>query len=180
MVMNGWLVIYYRFRILIVLMFTFDRIERKTDMSLADDIFTLLNYNRSTGKIGPGLLAEKPMAEIRGALHCLLAKKHKLSLSHVNDALNHAWDLSASLVKPTCDVLKVFECLKSLGVKIAICTSDSRNNTLVSLKCLGVEHLVDLMVCGDDAFNVAKPAPDNLKYICRQFGTTPGNTIVLG
>lgn len=58
-------------------------------------------------------------------------------------------------------------------IQIAICTADSRTGTMRTLQALGVEHLVDLVVCGDDQGSQPKPQPDNALYICRQLGVEP-------
>ena len=40
--------------------------------------------------------------------------------------------------------------LKERGIKIAICTSDSREGTIEFLERMGLESMVDVIVCGDD------------------------------
>ena len=40
--------------------------------------------------------------------------------------------------------------LKERGIKIAICTSDSREGTIEFLERMGLESMVDIIVCGDD------------------------------
>ena len=40
--------------------------------------------------------------------------------------------------------------LKERGIKIAICTSDSREGTIEFLERMGLQSMVDIIVCGDD------------------------------
>ena len=40
--------------------------------------------------------------------------------------------------------------LKERDIKIAICTSDSREGTIEFLERMGLESMVDIIVCGDD------------------------------
>jgi len=157
-----------------------ERIEGNLSMKVRNDVYSLLNYDPESQKVGPGLLAEKPMSEIKSALTELLKRKCLVESFEVDDCLNSVWHLSAPVVKPTCNVFNVFKSLKEIGKKIVVCTSDSRTNTDISLKALGVEGMIELSVCGDDPFNTAKPAPDNIFYICKQLGIEPENTVVIG
>ena len=40
--------------------------------------------------------------------------------------------------------------LKERDIKIAICTSDSREGTVEFLERMGLQSMVDIIVCGDD------------------------------
>jgi len=157
-----------------------ERIEANLSMKIRDDVYSLLNYDPECRKVGPGLLAEKPMSEIKSALKDMLVRKCLLEPIEVDDRLDSAWHLSAPVVKPTCNVFDVFKSLREIGKNIVVCTSDSRTNTDISLKSLGVEGMIELSVCGDDSFNTAKPAPDNIFHICKHLGIDPKNTIVIG
>mmetsp|Transcript_3698 Transcript_3698/g.3217 ORF Transcript_3698/g.3217 Transcript_3698/m.3217 type:complete len:299 (-) Transcript_3698:320-1216(-) len=70
--------------------------------------------------------------------------------------------------------------LRARGIKIAVCTSDARVPTEANLASLGIVALVDEIVCGDDASNVPKPAPDNILNICKKLGVLPIQTIMIG
>ena len=54
---------------------------------------------------------------------------------------------SLSLISTS--LLQLFR-LKERGIKIAICTSDSREGTIEFLERMGLESMVDVIVCGDD------------------------------
>jgi len=83
------------------------------------------------------------------------------------------------LVRPAGDVVGLFNCLRSAGARIAIVTTDERAGTLETLDLLGVSHLVDCAVCGDDGIP-GKPAPDMLLVACKRLGVQPANTAVVG
>ena len=54
-----------------------------------------------------------------------------------------------------------------------------RASTMSTLKALGVERMVDLVVCGDDNGSKPKPDPDNALFICRQLGVHPAQAMVI-
>lgn len=56
---------------------------------------------------------------------------------------------------------------KDNRIKIAICTSDSREGTFEFLEREDLSNLVDMVVCGDDPHGKPKPNPHNAHYICR-------------
>ena len=85
----------------------------------------------------------------------------------------------AELVRPTGDLPAILGRLRSAGVRLAIVTADHRIETEEQLKILGITHLVDSLVCGDDDVP-AKPAPDMLLTACRQLGIKPARTMVVG
>jgi phosphoglycolate phosphatase-like HAD superfamily hydrolase len=85
----------------------------------------------------------------------------------------------ARLVRPAGDVVGLFNRLRIAGARIAIATTDERASTLETLDLLGVSHLVDCAVCGDDGI-AGKPAPDMLLVACSQLGMQPANTAVVG
>ena len=47
--------------------------------------------------------------------------------------------------------------LKDQNIKIAICTSDSREGTVEFLEKLGLDDMVDMVVCGDDKVTKLSP-----------------------
>ena len=67
----------------------------------------------------------------------------------------------------------------SPDIKIAICTSDSREGTEEFLTKLGLESMVDLVLCGDDKDSISKPNPHNALFICEQLGVSPSKTIMV-
>ena len=67
----------------------------------------------------------------------------------------------------------------SPDIKIAICTSDSREGTEEFLTKLGLESMVDLVLCGDDKDSISKPNPHNALFICEQLGVCPSKTIMV-
>lgn len=78
------------------------------------------------------------------------------------------------------DPASLFKILKRFGIKVAICTADSRVATEQFVKIEGLEQYVDMIVCGDDEENVPKPAATNALRICEALGVEPTQAVVIG
>ncbi|VDK37601.1 unnamed protein product [Gongylonema pulchrum] len=87
---------------------------------------------------------------------------------------------NAQCIKEIYDLRSLFRQLQENGIKIAICTSDSRKGTLTALQKLCLEKHVDMVVCGDDAGAMPKPHPHNALSICRTLDVDPQDTLVVG
>ena len=85
----------------------------------------------------------------------------------------------ADLVQPAGDVVGLFTQLRDAGVQVAVVTTDSRADTEESLRLLGVEYLVDQLVCGDDGLP-SKPAPDMLLAASEGLGQDLARCAVVG
>lgn len=87
---------------------------------------------------------------------------------------------SGRIVSLDKDAQMLFRVLKENGVKIAINTSETRENAVGDVKALGLISYVDMMVCGDDPMSRYKPDPHNVHLICEEMGTTPDKAVVVG
>ena len=65
-------------------------------------------------------------------------------------------------------------------MKIAICTSDSREGTEEFLYRLSLDSFVDFVLCGDDENSISKPNPHNALFICDKLGVAPAHSIMVG
>jgi HAD superfamily hydrolase (TIGR01509 family) len=85
----------------------------------------------------------------------------------------------ADLVQPVGDVAGLVGKLRAAGIRVAVITTDHRAETQKTLRLLGIEHLVDHVVCGDDGL-ASKPAPDMLLAAFRRLGANPARAAVVG
>lgn len=85
----------------------------------------------------------------------------------------------ASLVQPAGDVAGLLARLRAAGVRVAVVTTDLRAETEETLRLLGVDHLVDVLVCGDDGLP-SKPAPDMLLAASQRIGLEMARCAVVG
>jgi len=93
---------------------------------------------------------------------------------HADDSLKPSY--GCVLLEGVAETLRL---LKSNGLKLAIATTDSHKRTEEALRFLGVAHLFDVIIGGDDVEN-SKPSPDMVLKACKQTGCTPDNVVVVG
>ena len=101
---------------------------------------------------------------------------------HAEEILLKAWKDNPEEMnfKMTADLPDIFSRLKRKDIKIAVCTSDSREGTEELLESNNVNHLVDMVMCGDDIDNVPKPAPDNVLNLCKHLNVEAKEAFVIG
>ena len=132
----------------------------------------------------PGLLAEGTQYQNKVKVKELLLSKG-INETVAWNIIDKAWK-EADMLAPKKDVQLLdnprylFKILKENGIKIAICTSDSRAGTLAFVNAMDAEDLIDLVVCGDDPQAVPKPAPQNAIEICRTLGVDPSRAVMVG
>uniref|UniRef100_A0A0R3S4U2 HAD family hydrolase n=1 Tax=Elaeophora elaphi TaxID=1147741 RepID=A0A0R3S4U2_9BILA len=159
------------------------RISDVTKMNVEEEIYTLLGLHEKKQRVQSGLLAEGTMAQIRDAIARLLINRGieaTEAVKHVMAAILEANESSGHTIKEIFDLRSLFEQLRDNGIKIAICTSDSRKGTLTTLRRLQLEDHIDMVVCGDDAGSIPKPHPHNALSICRTLDVDPHDTLVVG
>uniref|UniRef100_A0A0N5AKX0 Phosphoglycolate phosphatase n=1 Tax=Syphacia muris TaxID=451379 RepID=A0A0N5AKX0_9BILA len=162
---------------------TAKRITELAKMDLTNDVYDVLGYSSEQERVHLGLLASATMGQIRNALaHLLISKGFDSAdaLNIVSSAILYSDERSQRTEKQIYDLRHLFETLHERDVKVALCTSDSRKRTIELLKRLNVEHLVDVVVCGDDAGTMPKPHPHNALSICRQLNVDPMDALVVG
>lgn len=166
-----------------------DWVERLTagqeDDSLQHELFSALGYDRYLARTLP----QSPLAiATTGQLHTILAgtlfrlgtpwpeaeTRVRVVAQQVGEQV-----AMAELVRPTGDLPALFGELRSAGVRSAVVTTDHRAETEEQLRILGITHLVDGLVCGDDGIPT-KPAPDMLLTVCQRLGSEPARTMVVG
>ncbi|XP_072169845.1 putative pyrophosphatase PpaX [Diadema setosum] len=159
------------------------RLENVTGMRLQEEIFKAMGFDSASNTFGPGILMEQPNRACFEYLHALLQKKgvpkdraHRIVTSCYDNA--NAL-LSGELVEFG-DVQGIFTRLKDEGYYIAVDTADSRIVTEGTLDRLGVAHLVDVIVCGNDPGVVPKPHAFTALKICAKLGVEPKNAVFIG
>uniref|UniRef100_A0AC35U5G8 Protein-tyrosine-phosphatase n=1 Tax=Rhabditophanes sp. KR3021 TaxID=114890 RepID=A0AC35U5G8_9BILA len=160
------------------------RIEELVEKKLSPAIYSRLGYDPKAQKVLPGLLAEATMKEIREATENVLVE-HGVSpplainvVEKVSAILSE--DRSSNHIKEVADLRELFLTLRMNGILVAVCTSDSRQNTEYTLKALNLNGLVDFVRCGDDIDSLPKPHPSNAFAICNALNVHPSETLMVG
>lgn len=149
--------------------------------NIGNDICQLLGFCPIHEQVKHGLLAHGTMGQIRDSIVAVLVQKgvaKQRALQMVKNAVPEG-DTSGTLRQIT-DLQMLFTTLRDNQIKVAICTSDSRAATLSTLRHLGLEQLVDFVMCGDDEQSVPKPSPHNALHICRELGVQPEEALMVG
>ena len=152
--------------------------------ALESELYAALGYDRPARRTRP----ESPLSiATTGQLWTIAAAvlyRHGIPWSDAGDRAQRAFedqdDLPlASLIRPTGDVLGLLSSLRAAGVHVAVVTTDHRAETEETLAILGVGHLVETLVCGDDGVPW-KPAPDAVLITCERLGAAVARTAVVG
>ncbi|CAL2050661.1 unnamed protein product [Caenorhabditis brenneri] len=160
-------------------------IETSTGLELLNKIAPALGICLVENKVKPGLLAEGTTGQIAHVISTLLMdngiKSFEAREITSNSLATSYEQISANkLTKELSDTVALFTRLKQHGTKIAVCTADNRKSSLLSLKRMKVDQMVDVIVCGDDKNTVPKPSPYNALKICKYLNVEPTKAIMVG
>lgn len=152
------------------------------NISLQDKILDSLGVCIKTHRINPGLLAECTNSQIAEAL-CELLVEHGVDRAvaePIAQRYTKECHLDPQHVSPLHDLKQLFTDLRERDVRVGLCTSDNRANTLATLTQLDVLHMIDAMICGDDHDGMPKPDPHNAKLLCTRLEVEPAQTVMVG
>lgn len=156
-------------------------LEAAHGASLDHVVYPMMGVDPATGRVYPhGALAATPMVRLRATLVTALAEAG-LAASDADRVVEAAWHSPdpVQLARPITDLRRLFEALIAAGTRVAVATSDDRDPTERTLRHLGIEDLVDAVVCADDDHAV-KPSPEAVHWICRTLGIPESRTAVIG
>jgi len=158
-----------------------NRVRDETSKDLDDSLYSLLGYDYQKKKVRLGMLAEKTHPYIQQQLKELLLREG-FSSWEAKNVVEKTWkDTPENMqIKSTGNLRSLFSRLKEKHIKIAICTSDSREGTVEFLERLNLTDLVDMVVCGDDKESRSKPDPHNARYICETLNANLSEAIMVG
>jgi phosphoglycolate phosphatase len=151
---------------------------------LAQALYRAMGYDpvrRRTDPQGPLAIATTAQVQAIGAGTLY---RHGVPWTEAEDRVQQAFRTGAeyplaSLIRPAGDLIALLEGLRRAGVRVAVVTTDHRPETEETLRILGIQDLVDHLVCGDDGLP-SKPAADMLLATCEHLGVAPARTAVVG
>eukprot|EP00092_Neocalanus_flemingeri_P087214 GFUD01110015.1.p1 GENE.GFUD01110015.1~~GFUD01110015.1.p1 ORF type:complete len:333 (+),score=92.15 GFUD01110015.1:15-1013(+) len=157
------------------------RVSAETSKDMASDVYDLMGYDYETKKVGMGILAEKTHPYIKEKVVEMIVKQG-FQEWEAKKVLEKTWkDTPENMqIKMTGNLRDLFSRLKKKDIKIAICTSDSREGTEEFLETLHLQEFVDIVVCGDDKVSKCKPDPHNAIYICKELNVDLSEAIMVG
>jgi len=158
------------------------RMNNETETEVSDVLYDMLGYDSKNKKVRLGMLAEKTHPYIKEKVVEMLISEYNFSQWEADEVLKKTWkDTPENLqIKMTGNLGDLFKQLKDQDIKIAICTSDSREGTEEFLNKLSLSSYVDMVLCGDDKDSISKPNPHNALFICEKLGVSPSKAIMVG
>jgi len=159
------------------------RLEMASKQPLREALFDALGYDYIRRRVhSGGALCCTPMRNLRTLGENVLKESAlKLSQKEAEDMVTSIWQMPdpVSTARPLADLPRLFASLRAMNMKIAVCTTDDHGAAVNTLKALNVDHLVDVVVGGDDPIP-PKPSPEQLYHICFKCGVSPHDTIMVG
>ena len=159
-------------------------LEADCNFDVSSRLYDVMGYCHKTETLSDSsLLAYASMDVIKEKIKSMLLE-NGIEDDAVDSLFRKCWkechENSTSRPLPTTDLPALFGNLRKAGVKVAVCTSDSRASTESALRKLHVRELVDAIVCSDDENMPPKPSPYGVLKICSDLGIDLADTIVAG
>ena len=153
---------------------------------LSASLPALLGYDADTGRWDPeGPLTLASTGELVLLLAGLLYAHTNLGWNEAIERVRQAERRARAaldveeLVRPIGDVAGTLARWHDAGIRLAVATTDERKLTQKTLAILGIEHLFEAVLCGDDGVPL-KPAPDMALWLCERLGVPAKETLVIG
>jgi phosphoglycolate phosphatase-like HAD superfamily hydrolase len=157
------------------------RLEAAARRPVAPDVWAAIGFDPSSRAIAPrGPLAVATMAGVEDLVATVI-RRWCPNVGAARRVVEEAWfePDPVSTARPLADLASLFGQLRSAARRVGLATNDDREPTLATLRALGVDGLVDAIVCADDGLPV-KPEPDAVLAVCERLGVAPGRAAMVG
>lgn len=145
------------------------------------DVFQLLGYNPQTKRFSDGLMCDTNGNIIRQLVDFLTQRGMLYDeATRFVDKNFFRYDYHSHVTQPIDDPKSILMALKQHGIKLAICTSDSRAGNASMLDDLNLHNVIDISLCGDDMEMKPKPDPSNIDVICKKLGVRVSDSVMVG
>ncbi|CAD6190912.1 unnamed protein product [Caenorhabditis auriculariae] len=155
-------------------------LEAATKLPVGPAVYKTLGVDPVKAKVSMGCLAEKTLTGVREDVALTLQTFGVNPIEAAAIVEGCVPEASTGATAPVCDLIFLFQTLKAMGIKLAVCTADSRTATMEQMRMLGVARLLDDIVCGNDVGVIPKPSPHCAMHICKRLGVDLKATIMVG
>jgi phosphoglycolate phosphatase len=153
--------------------------------ALRSDLYTTLGYDphhHTFAAQSPVVTAAMPTLRILAASALYRAgwgwlDAELIAEAHFITAMNNTF--TADMLRPTADLVTLFQQLSAADVAIAVVTSDDHDPTAATLHMFGLDGYVNFIAGADDPYP-HKPDPAALLAACAHVGVSPEETIMVG
>lgn len=152
-----------------------------TGLPVREKLFDSMGYDWIRRSIrSKGALCCTPMGELYKLAVKVLVNEG-MATEEADAVIKKCWSMPDAVLtsRPLGNLGALFRTIKSMDMKIAVCTTDDRQPTMETLKHLQLDHMVDALSCGDDGLP-AKPHAEQIWTLCQHLGVQPHNTIMVG
>ena len=154
------------------------------DKELQPELYRSLGYDPRQQRTKPQSPLAIASSDQLQTIAAATLYRHGIPWPESEDRARRAFETSTDLplgdlIHPTVDVAGLLKQFQGSGVRVAVVTTDHRAETVKTLRIMGIAHLVDHTICGDDGL-LNKPAPDTLQAVCRRLGVEPIHAAVVG
>ena len=159
------------------------RLEESTGHQLEEKVFSVLDFCSFTRKTRSGVLAEGTSFQIKRQLEDLLVSEgcdRRLAQLIVEENWEEFNMTDPKQLESLDNLNELFQTLKSVNIKIAVCTSDTRSVTEKTFARFGLDKHIDMLICGDDVNSLPNPMGHNASEICKALNVTPARSVVIG
>jgi len=153
---------------------------------LQDGLFRTVGYDLERNQpLGCGPLATAPIAQLETIVATVL---HQTGIPWDDAASLAAEHLTKRMValptgneiSPRGNLVSLLQALRDAEIRIAVATTDNRLTAEKCLEVLGIENLIEQLLCGDDRIGPRKPDPAVLLGIAKLFDTPINQVIMVG
>jgi len=161
-----------------------DSVEKKCNRNVRQAIYDTFGYCTKSKKFvpGPGYLCEITMQQAR--INATETLTTILGEDEAQETIEECWtdsdkELGADQLRLTCDAT-LFGRLRKAGLKVAMCTNDTRARALLALEHFQITQDFDLIVAHGDKGFEPKPNPKCVLRICERMDVAPDETVMIG
>ena len=157
------------------------KIDRKFSNLISESMGLDVKNNKLLSK---GPIAIKSRTEvIESVIKCLDSISIETSQEELNslfvEANNIFKSVSYQFIKPINSAVKFVQKLKKYKIKVALITSDSKENAYYAMKKIGIEDAFDMYLGGNSNVGNKKTGKPAI-YACEKLGLIPENVISIG
>ena len=153
---------------------------------LRDRLFRTVGYSLERNQtFGSGPLAVAPIAELETIVATVLYqagiswdKAVTLAVEHLTKRM--VVPPAADEIRPRANLVSLLRTFRDAEIRVAVATTDNRLPTENFLEVLGIESLIEQLLCGDDRTGPRKPDPAVLLDIAESFGAPIYKVIMVG
>ena len=153
---------------------------------LRDRLFRTVGFSLERNRtLGCGPLATAPIAELETIVATVLYQAGiswdeavTLSVEHLTKRM--AAPPAVDEIRPGANLVSLLGSFRDADIRLAVATTDNRLPAENCLEVLGIESLIEQLLCGDDRTGPRKPDPAVLLDIAESFGAPIYKVIMVG